>query len=97
QQAAPQQAAPQQAAPQQAAPQQAAPQQAWPPPEAAERIRTRNEELAAKSGSQAGVSQTGGSQTGTSMRSCLFLHAQALLDAGLTGQMVTEAVSRGRS
>ncbi|MFI0444546.1 serine/threonine-protein kinase [Actinomadura sp. 6N118] len=60
---------------------------AWPPPEAAERIRTRAEELAAK----------GGSQAGTSMRSCLFLHAQALLDAGLTDQMVTEAVSRGRS
>jgi hypothetical protein len=34
---------------------------------------------------------------GMSMRSSLLLHAQTLLDAGLTDHMVVEAVTRART
>ncbi|WP_406404676.1 serine/threonine-protein kinase [Streptomyces sp. NBC_00879] len=59
-------------------------QSSWPPSSVAESIRVRTGELA---GRRAG-------SAGTSIPSCLLLHAQALLDAGLTDRLVVEAVSR---
>jgi len=57
----------------------------WPPPAVARTIEVRRSELAARRG--------GG--TSLPVPSCLLLHAQALLDAGLTDDMVTRAVVRG--
>jgi serine/threonine protein kinase len=59
----------------------------WPPPAVAESIRVRADEVASRRSSGAGMS----------MQSCLLLHAQALLDAGLTDRMVVEAVPHGRT
>lgn len=56
----------------------------WPPPTVARRIRVRTGELK--------VRQSPG--TKASLPSCLLLHAQALLDAGLSDAMVIEAVGR---
>ncbi|MHA6762209.1 serine/threonine-protein kinase [Streptacidiphilus sp. PAMC 29251] len=58
----------------------------WPPPTLAENIQVRKDDLAARNHSRGSV---------TSVPSCLLLHAQALLDAGLTDRMVAEAVGRG--
>jgi hypothetical protein len=58
---------------------------AWPPPAVARTIEVRRGELAARRG--------GG--TSLPVPSCLLLHAQALLDAGLTDAMITQAVVRG--
>jgi serine/threonine protein kinase len=60
--------------------------QEWPPPTVAETIQVRKDDLAARNHSRGTV---------TSVPSCLLLHAQALLDAGLTDRMVAEAVARG--
>ncbi|MGW3100872.1 serine/threonine-protein kinase [Streptomyces sp. NPDC001100] len=57
----------------------------WPPAAVARTIEVRRSELAARRG--------GG--TSLPVPSCLLLHAQALLDAGLTDDMVTRAVVRG--
>jgi serine/threonine protein kinase len=57
----------------------------WPPPTVARSIKVRTHELADRR--RAGTS--------VSVPSCLLLHAQALLDAGLTDAMVAEAVGRG--
>lgn len=59
----------------------------WPPPNVARTIRSRTRDLADRRDRVAGTS--------LSMPSCLRLHAQALLDAGLTDGMVAEAVARG--
>ena len=59
----------------------------WPPPNVARTIRSRTRDLADRRDRAAGTS--------LSMPSCLRLHAQALLDAGLTDGMVAEAVARG--
>lgn len=57
----------------------------WPPPAVAHSIKVRTRDLA-------GRRQQG---TSVSVPSCLLLHAQTLLDAGLTDAMVAEAVGRG--
>ena len=57
----------------------------WPPPAVARTIEVRRGELEARRG--------GG--TSLPVPSCLLLHAQALLDAGLTDDMITRAVARG--
>lgn len=57
----------------------------WPPPTVARSIKVRTRELAGRRGAG----------TSVSVPSCLLLHAQALLDAGLTDAMVAEAVDRG--
>ncbi|MFD4551102.1 serine/threonine-protein kinase [Streptomyces sp. NPDC058246] len=57
----------------------------WPPPTVAHSIKVRTRDLA-------GRRRQG---TSVSVPSCLLLHAQALLDAGLTDAMVAEAVGRG--
>ncbi|MFF4351595.1 serine/threonine-protein kinase [Streptomyces sp. NPDC001530] len=57
----------------------------WPPPTVAHSIKVRTHELASRR-------KEG---TSVSVPSCLLLHAQALLDAGLTDAMVAEAVGRG--
>lgn len=57
----------------------------WPPPTVARSIKVRTRELAIRRGAG----------TSVSVPSCLLLHAQALLDAGLTDAMVAEAVDRG--
>ncbi|MEU9209120.1 serine/threonine-protein kinase [Streptomyces sp. NPDC048415] len=57
----------------------------WPPPTVAHSIKVRTHELANRR--KEGTSE--------SVPSCLLLHAQALLDAGLTDAMVAEAVGRG--
>lgn len=57
----------------------------WPPPTVARSIKARTRELAVRRGAG----------TSVSVPSCLLLHAQALLDAGLTDAMVAEAVGRG--
>jgi serine/threonine protein kinase len=57
----------------------------WPPPTVARSIKVRTRELAVRRGAG----------TSVSVPSCLLLHAQALLDAGLTDAMVAEAVDRG--
>ncbi|WP_406473947.1 serine/threonine-protein kinase [Streptomyces sp. NBC_01615] len=57
----------------------------WPPPTVAHSIKVRTHELANRR--KQGTSE--------SVPSCLLLHAQALLDAGLTDAMVAEAVGRG--
>ncbi|MFI6492819.1 serine/threonine-protein kinase [Streptomyces sp. NPDC050564] len=57
----------------------------WPPPTVAHSIKARTRDLA-------GRRKQG---TSVSVPSCLLLHAQALLDAGLTDAMVAEAVGRG--
>ncbi|MFC7262249.1 MULTISPECIES: serine/threonine-protein kinase [Streptomyces] len=57
----------------------------WPPPTVAHSIKVRTHELANRR--KQGISE--------SVPSCLLLHAQALLDAGLTDAMVAEAVGRG--
>ncbi|MFF1477641.1 serine/threonine-protein kinase [Streptomyces sp. NPDC058301] len=56
----------------------------WPPPTVARRIRVRTGELEVRRASGSGAS----------LRSCLLLHAQTLLDAGLSDAMVIEAVGR---
>ncbi|WP_234386507.1 serine/threonine-protein kinase [Streptomyces sp. ERV7] len=56
----------------------------WPPPTVAKRIRVRTGEL--------DVRRASGSRA--SLPSCLLLHAQTLLDAGLSDAMVIEAVGR---
>lgn len=58
---------------------------AWPPPNVARSIKVRTRDLADRRGSG----------TSVSVPSCLLLHAQALLDAGLTDAMVAGAVIRG--
>ncbi|MEU6145907.1 serine/threonine-protein kinase [Streptomyces sp. NPDC047081] len=58
---------------------------AWPPAKVRRTIEIRVDELAARR--KAGTS--------VSVPSCLLLHAQALLDAGLTDGMVVRAVGRG--
>ncbi|MEU3462786.1 serine/threonine-protein kinase [Streptomyces sp. NPDC006733] len=58
----------------------------WPPPAVAEGIRVRTDDLNARNHSRGSV---------LSVPSCLLLHAQTLLDAGLTDRMVAEAVGRG--
>jgi eukaryotic-like serine/threonine-protein kinase len=58
---------------------------AWPPPQVARTIEVRYEELKERH-----LRRT----TSESVPSCLLLHAQALLDAGLTDAMVAEAVVR---
>ncbi|MFE1292099.1 serine/threonine-protein kinase [Streptomyces sp. NPDC058751] len=57
----------------------------WPPPTVAHTIRVRTQDLVKRRKES----------TGVSVPSCLLSHAQALLDAGLTDAMVTEAVGRG--
>ncbi|MEU6378338.1 serine/threonine-protein kinase [Streptomyces sp. NPDC046909] len=57
----------------------------WPPPKVRRTIEVRVSELNARR--KAGTS--------VSVPSCLMLHAQALLDAGLTDAMVARAVDRG--
>ncbi|MGW3283375.1 serine/threonine-protein kinase [Streptomyces sp. NPDC001002] len=57
----------------------------WPPPKVRRTIELRVSELAARRSSG----------TSVSVPSCLLLHAQALLDAGLTDAMVSRAVNRG--
>ncbi|MFF7885650.1 protein kinase [Streptomyces sp. NPDC020794] len=57
----------------------------WPPPTVDRSIKVRTRELAVRRGAG----------TSVSVPSCLLLHAQALLDAGLTDAMVAEAVDRG--
>ncbi|WP_229914023.1 serine/threonine-protein kinase [Streptomyces capitiformicae] len=59
---------------------------AWPPPQVARTIEVRYEELKDRHRRRTGTSE--------SVPSCLLLHAQALLDAGLTDAMVAEAVVR---
>jgi serine/threonine protein kinase len=56
---------------------------AWPPPTVARSIRARTGDLALRRDGETG--------TGVSLPSCLLLHAQALLDAGLTDAMVADA------
>ncbi|WP_285369880.1 serine/threonine-protein kinase [Streptomyces sp. RKAG293] len=63
-----------------------APVPSWPPPAVAEGIRVRTDDLNARNHSRGSV---------LSVPSCLLLHAQTLLDAGLTDRMVAEAVGRG--
>ncbi|MER6121847.1 serine/threonine-protein kinase [Streptomyces sp. NPDC001795] len=58
----------------------------WPPPAVARTIEVRISELA---------DRRRGAGTSVSVPSCLLLHAQALLDAGLTDAMVAQAVARG--
>ncbi|MFI6565167.1 serine/threonine-protein kinase [Streptomyces sp. NPDC050534] len=60
------------------------PPPSWPPPKVRRTIEIRVGELAARRDSGASVS----------VPSCLLLHAQALLDAGLTDEMVARAVGR---
>ena len=60
--------------------------QVWPPPGVAEDIRVRTDDLAARNHSQGPV---------LPVPSYLLLHAQALLDAGLTDALVAEAAGRG--
>jgi len=57
----------------------------WPPPAVAHSIKVRTRDLANRRKESSSVS----------VPSCLLLHAQALLDAGLTDAMVAEAVGRG--
>ncbi|MFF5495121.1 serine/threonine-protein kinase [Streptomyces aquilus] len=57
----------------------------WPPPKVRRTIEVRVSELNARRRSG----------TSVSVPSCLMLHAQALLDAGLTDAMVARAVDRG--
>ncbi|MFF7448730.1 MULTISPECIES: protein kinase [unclassified Streptomyces] len=64
---------------------EAPPAPSWPPPQVRRTIEVRVDELAARRASG----------TNASVPSCLLLHAQALLDAGLTDAMVTRAVGRG--
>ncbi|MDX6353848.1 MAG: eukaryotic-like serine/threonine-protein kinase, partial [Streptomyces sp.] len=54
----------------------------WPPRSVAEGIRSRHRDLA---------DRDNGRGAGTSVPSCLLLHAQALLDSGLSDRMVIEA------
>jgi serine/threonine protein kinase len=58
----------------------------WPPPQVARTIEVRYQELKDRHRRRTGTSE--------SVPSCLLLHAQALLDAGLTDAMVAEAVVR---
>ncbi|MBD9701972.1 serine/threonine protein kinase [Streptomyces sp. ID01-12c] len=62
--------------------------EAWPPPQVARTIEVRYEELKERH-----LRRT----TSESVPSCLLLHAQALLDAGLTDAMVAGAVVRDGS
>ncbi|WP_405924167.1 serine/threonine-protein kinase [Streptomyces sp. NBC_00035] len=64
----------------------------WPPPTVAHSIKVRTSDLADRR--RAAVAGRGAG-TSVSVPSCLLLHAQALLDAGLTDAMVAEAVGRG--
>ncbi|PWI17724.1 serine/threonine protein kinase [Streptomyces sp. Act143] len=57
----------------------------WPPPKVRRTIEVRVKEL----------DQRRGDGPSVSVPSCLMLHAQALLDAGLTDAMVARAVGRG--
>ncbi|MQY10362.1 Serine/threonine-protein kinase PknD [Streptomyces sp. RB5] len=59
----------------------------WPAP-VTDRIRERGEDLARRRSAGA---------AGVSMAPALLLHARTLLDAGLTGTLVRQAVDRGRS
>lgn len=61
----------------------------WPPPAVAESIRVRAGDLETRQHS------AGSRAAGVSVPSCLLLHARALLDAGLTDAMVSEAVTHG--
>ncbi|AVH56813.1 MULTISPECIES: serine/threonine-protein kinase [Streptomyces] len=61
------------------------PSELWPPPAVAHSIKVRTRDLANRRKDGPSVS----------VPSCLLLHAQALLDAGLTDAMVAEAVGRG--
>ncbi|WP_328497252.1 serine/threonine protein kinase [Streptomyces sp. NBC_00414] len=63
----------------------------WPPPAVSEAVRARVRDLAARAGPGAGPDRG----LTPSVPSCLRLHAQALLDAGLTATMVKEAARRG--
>ncbi len=58
----------------------------WPPRPVADMIRVRRGEVATRRGADAAVP----------IRSSLSLHAQALLEAGLTDALVREAVTRAR-
>jgi serine/threonine protein kinase len=60
----------------------------WPPPFVAAGIRAREADLRTRHTADS-------SAAGVSVPSCLLLHAQALLDAGLTDAMVAAAVTRG--
>ncbi|WP_405647919.1 serine/threonine-protein kinase [Streptomyces sp. NBC_00019] len=64
---------------------EAQPAPSWPPPKVRQTIEVRLDELAARRAAG----------TSVSVPSCLMLHAQALLDAGLTDAMVARAVGRG--
>ncbi|MFD5631052.1 serine/threonine-protein kinase [Streptomyces sp. NPDC127072] len=64
----------------------------WPPPTVAHSIKVRTSDLADRR--RAAVTGRGGGAS-VSVPSCLLLHAQTLLDAGLTDAMVAEAVGRG--
>ncbi|MFD5792895.1 serine/threonine-protein kinase [Streptomyces diastatochromogenes] len=66
---------------------EAPPTAVWPPETVARSIDRRTGDLADRRRREPGTS--------LSVPSCLRLHAQALLDAGLTDAMVTEAVARG--
>jgi serine/threonine protein kinase len=59
----------------------------WPPRSVAEGIRSRSRDLAERDT---------GRGAGTSVPSCLLLHAQALLDSGLSDHMVREAAGHAR-
>jgi len=59
----------------------------WPPRSVAEGIRSRHRDLA---------DRDNGRGAGTSVPSCLLLHAQALLDSGLSDRMVIEAAGHAR-
>lgn len=67
---------------------QPAPAPAWPPPAIARSIKVRTRDLADRREAGTNVSVP-------SVPSCLLLHAQALIDAGLTDAMVAGAVVRG--
>lgn len=64
----------------------------WPPPTVAHSIKVRTSDLADR---RRAAAAGRGAGTSVSVPSCLLLHAQALLDAGLTDAMVAEAVGRG--
>ncbi|MFD5816816.1 serine/threonine-protein kinase [Streptomyces sp. NPDC127038] len=57
----------------------------WPPPTVAHGIKVRTQDLIKRRKES----------TSVSVPSCLLSHARALLDAGLTDEMVAEAVGRG--
>ncbi|MFI6939580.1 serine/threonine-protein kinase [Streptomyces sp. NPDC050418] len=60
----------------------------WPPPSVAASIRARERDLDSRQGEDP-------ESPAASVPSCLQLHAQALLDAGLTDAMVSGAVTHG--